>query len=61
MKNFFKWIAVIITALSLAVVQKQTFPFIILLAATLIITPPLRSLIAQKMPIFRFRGLTGLA
>jgi hypothetical protein len=61
MKNFFKWIAVVITALSLAITQKQFFPFIIFLAATVIIIPPLRGPIERKMPIFRFRGMTGLA
>jgi HEAT repeat protein len=61
MKPALKWIAVVISALSLAVAQKQFFPFILFLAATLIIMPPLRNTIERKMPIFKMRGMTGLA
>jgi HEAT repeat protein len=61
MKTALKWFAVLNSAAGLAIAQKQFFPFILFLVATLIITPPLRSAIERKMPIFQTRGTTGLA
>jgi HEAT repeats len=61
MKTALKWFAVLNSAAGLAIAQKQFFPFILFLVATLIITPPLRSAVERKMPIFQTRGTTGLA
>jgi HEAT repeat protein len=61
MKNVLKWIAVVVSVSSLVTAQKQIFPFLLFLAATLVIIPPLRSNIERKVPIFKMRGMTGLA
>jgi HEAT repeat protein len=61
MKNALKWIAVFMTASALTMTQRQIFPFLLFLAALLVIAPPLRGLLEKKIPLFRLRGMTALA
>jgi HEAT repeat protein len=61
MKTFLKWMTVGLTALFLWSMHRQFLPAIALLAALLLITPPLASLIDSKAPALRRRGLKGLA